>query len=106
MLRAGPTLIRLQSRRAWVGDRQGGRSAGRGGGQQLLGGLAEIACLPHAGGDLLGRVSGGGGHRPDGQLLGQAEVDAGELRRDQALAEGASRPTVSSRSRYASATVS
>jgi len=78
-----------------LGDRHGGRSAGHpaghGGGQQLLGGLAEVAGLPHTGGDLLGRVPGRGGHRPDGQLLGEAEIDAREVRREQALAEVADR---------------
>ena len=69
------------------GDRQrlAGRSAA--GGQQLLGGQAEIPGLPQQGGDLPGFNSGGGGDRADGELLGQAQVHPGELRRDQPLAQ-------------------
>ena len=72
-------------------DLQGGRSAGGDGGEQLLAGLPEVAGLPHAEGDLLGADAGGGGDRADGELLGQPEVHAGELRRDQALAQVADR---------------
>ena len=55
--------------------------------QQLLGGLAEVARLPHAPRHLVGLDAGRGGDRADRQLLGQPEVDAGELGRDQALAQ-------------------
>jgi len=68
-------------------DLQAGRPAGGGRGQHQLGGLAEVAGFPHPGGDLLRAGAGGGGDRADGELLGQAEVDASELRRDQALAQ-------------------
>jgi hypothetical protein len=62
--------------------------AGRGGdGDELLGGLAQVAGVPqhrlHA---LTGRA-GSLGHRTRGQLLGQAELDAGELGRDLRLAQ-------------------
>ena len=56
-------------------------------GQQLLGGQAEIAGRPDQGGDLRGAGAGGGGHRADSELFGQAQVHPGELRRDQALAQ-------------------
>ena len=68
-------------------DRQRRRPAGRGGGQQLLGGQPEIPGLPHQAGNLPGVDSGGGGHRADRELLGQAQVHPGELRRDQPLAQ-------------------
>jgi hypothetical protein len=64
-----------------------GRARGRHRGQQLLGGLAEVAGLPHPRGDLRGLGAGGGGDRADGHLLGQAQVHPGELGRDQALAQ-------------------
>jgi hypothetical protein len=67
--------------------RQAGRPPGGADGQQLLGGLAEVAGLPHARRDLLGADAGDGGNPADGELLGQAQVHAGELRRDQALAQ-------------------
>ena len=63
-------------------DLQAGRPAGRGHSQLLLGGLAEIAGLPW--GDLPWARAGRGDDRADGELLGQAEVHAGELRGDQA----------------------
>ena len=56
-------------------------------GQQLLGGLAQVAGLAHPGGHVDGVDAGGGGDRADGHLLGQPEVHPGELRRDQALAQ-------------------
>ena len=68
-------------------DLQARRSAGGDDGEQLLAGLPEVAGLPHAESDLLGTGAGGGGDRADGELLGQPEVHAGELRRDQALAQ-------------------
>jgi hypothetical protein len=73
------------------GDLQAGGAAGRRRGQQLLGGLAEVAGLPYARGHLLRPGAGGGGDRADGHLLGQAEVHPGEFRRDQALAQVADR---------------
>ena len=68
-------------------DRQGGRPVSGSRGQQLLGGQAQVAGLADQGGDLRGAGAGGGGHRADGELLGQAKVDPGELGRDQALAQ-------------------
>ena len=68
-------------------DLQAGRPAGGGHGQHLLGGLAQVAGLPHTGGDLPGAGTGRGGDRADGEPLGQAEVHTGELRGDQALAQ-------------------
>ncbi len=56
-------------------------------GQQLLAGLAKVAGLPQADIDLLGAGAGRGGDRADGELLGQAEIHAGELRRDQTLTQ-------------------
>ena len=56
-------------------------------GQQLLGGLAEVAGLPHRGDDLA-RLDAG--RRRDGaqrHLLGQAQVHPGELGRHLALAQ-------------------
>ena len=47
------------------------------------GSLGEVAGLPHASGDLPGAGAGRGADRADGELLGQA----GELWRDQALAQ-------------------
>ena len=55
--------------------------------QQLLGGLAEVTGSPDRGDDLVQRDVDRGRDRPDGQLLGQPEVDGGELGSHLALAE-------------------
>ena len=60
---------------------------GRGRGQQQLGRLAEVARLAHERGHLARVAAGHGRQRADGELLGQAEIYPGELRRDQPLAE-------------------
>ena len=69
------------------GDLQAGRPIGRRLVQQLLGRLAQIAGLPYAQRDQGGLGTGGGAERPDRQLLGQSQVDPGELRRDLPLAQ-------------------
>ena len=56
-------------------------------GQQPLGGLTKVTGLSHEGGDLHRVRVGRGGHRADGELLGQAKVHPGELGRDQPLAQ-------------------
>ena len=69
------------------GDVQAGRAARRGFGQQLLGGLPQVAGLPDGRRDVRGLGADGDGERPDGHLLGQPQVDPGELRRDLPLAQ-------------------
>jgi len=69
------------------GDLQAGHPVSGGLGQQPLGGQAEVAGRARGGRHLVGAGAGGGGDRADRELLGQAQVHPGELRRDQALAQ-------------------
>jgi hypothetical protein len=72
-------------------DLQAGRPPVAARGQQLLGGLPQVAHLPHQPSHLSRLCTGGGAHRAHGHLLGQPEVHPGELRRDQSLAQVAHR---------------
>ena len=56
-------------------------------GQQCFRSLAEVAPGPHGRGHRVGLDAYGAGDRTDRQLLGQPEVDTGELRRNEALAQ-------------------
>jgi hypothetical protein len=55
--------------------------------KQPLGGLTKVADLPHQRGHPRGVGAAGGGQRAHRELLRQAEVHPGELRRDQPLAQ-------------------
>jgi hypothetical protein len=68
-------------------DLQGGRPVGVQLPKQPLGGQAEVARLARECEDLLGRHLDGGGDRPGGQPLVQAELHPGEVGRDLALAQ-------------------
>jgi hypothetical protein len=68
-------------------DLQGCRPRPGGGLQQPLGAQAQVADLPRGGQHLLGGDLGGGGDRPGGQPLVQAELHPGEVGRDLALAQ-------------------
>jgi hypothetical protein len=57
------------------------------GGQQPLGGQAQVAGLPGPGQDLGDRHPGGLGHRPGGQPLGHPQLHPGEVGGDLALAQ-------------------
>ena len=71
-----------------IGDLQAGRPAAPPRHeQQLLRGLAQVTGLPDQGGDLRGVGAGRGGHRADGELLGQAQIHPGELRRYESLTQ-------------------